>query len=47
MGQFDTSVEDAAMERIFDDGDETKLDDLVDKLTPEQKAALLAKLLGK
>lgn len=47
MGQFDTSVEDAAMERIFDDGDETKLDDLVGKLTPEQKAALLAKLLGK
>ena len=47
MGQFDTSVEDAAMEKIFDNGDETMLDDLVDKLTAEQKAALVAKLLGK
>ena len=47
MGQFDTSVEDAAMEKIFDNGDETMLDDLVEKLTPEQKAALVAKILGK
>ena len=47
MGQFDTSVEDAAMEKIFDNGDETLLDDLVEKLTPKQKAALVAKILGK
>lgn len=47
MGQFDTSVEDAAMEKIFDSGDETVMDDFLDKLTPEQKAALIAKLLGK
>ena len=47
MGQFDTSVEDAAMEKIFVSSDETVMDDFLDKLTPEQKAALIAKLLGK
>ncbi len=47
MGQFDTSVEDAALTRIFDDDQETKLDALIESLTPEQKAALVAKLLGK
>ena len=46
MGQFDTSVEDAALTRIFDDGQEAKLDAMIENLTPEQKAALIAKLLG-
>lgn len=46
MGQFDTSVEDEAMERIFDTSNESKLETLVDSLTPEQRAAL-AELLGK
>lgn len=46
MGQFDTSVEDEAMERIFDASDESKLETFVDSLTPEQRATL-AELLGK
>ncbi len=46
MGQFDTSVEDEAMERIFDTSDESKLEAFVESLTPEQRAAL-AELLGK
>lgn len=46
MGQFDTSVEDAAMAKIFDTGGESKLESFVDSLTPEQREAL-AKMLNK
>lgn len=46
MGQFDTSVEDAAMAKIFDTGGESKLESFVDSLTPEQREAL-AKILNK
>lgn len=46
MGQFDTSVEDAAMAKIFDTGSESKLENFVDSLTPEQREAL-AKMLNK
>lgn len=46
MGQFDTSVEDAAMAKIFEDNHDKILDDIVDSLSAEQKAALVAKLLG-
>lgn len=46
MGQFDTSVEDAAMEKIFDTSSESQLENLVGSLTPEQREAL-AKMLTK
>lgn len=46
MGQFDTSVEDAAMEKIFDTSSESQLESLVESLTPEQREAL-AKMLTK
>jgi len=46
MGQFDTSVEDEAMTKIFGTSDESKLENFVDSLTPEQREAL-AKLLEK
>ena len=46
MGQFDTSVEDAAMEKIFDAGGESKLENFVDSLTPEQREEL-ARMLTK
>ena len=44
MGQFDTSVEDAAMERIFETSNESKLENFVDSLTPEQREILIMKL---
>ncbi len=44
MGQFDTSVEDAAMERIFETSNESKLENFVDSLTPEQREILILKL---
>ncbi len=47
MGQFDTSVEDAALEKIFEEGKDRMLDNIVENLTAEQKAELVAKLLGK
>ena len=47
MGQFDTRVEDAAMAKIFDEGKDQLLDNIVENLTAEQKAELVAKLLGK
>lgn len=46
MGQFDTSVEDAAMEKIFDTSSESQLESLIESLTPEQREAL-AKMLTK
>jgi len=46
MGQFDTSVEDEAMVKIFGTSDESKLETFVESLTPEQRA-VLAELLGK
>ena len=46
MGQFDTSVEDAAMEKIFDTSSESQLESLVESLTPEQRE-VLAKMLTK
>jgi len=46
MGQFDTSVEDEAMEKIFDTSEKSKLESLVDSLTLEQRL-VLAELLGK
>ncbi len=46
MGEFDTSAEDKAMARIFDTSDESKLENFVDSLTPEQRVTL-AELLGK
>ena len=46
MGQFDTSVEDEAMTKIFGTSDESKLEDFVDSLTPEQREAL-ARMLSK
>ena len=46
MGQFDTSVEDAAMEKIFDTSSEAQLESLIDSLTPEQRETL-ARMLTK
>lgn len=46
MGQFDTSVEDEAMAKIFASSDDSRLESFVDSLTPEQRMAL-AQLLGK
>ena len=46
MGQFDTSVEDAAMEKIFDTSSEAQMENLIDSLTPEQREAL-ARMLTK
>ena len=46
MGQFDTSVEDEAMTKIFGTSDESKLENFVDSLTPEQREAL-ARMLSK
>ena len=47
MGQFDTSVEDAAMEKIFDTSSEAQLESLIDSLTPEQREALVMMLTKK
>lgn len=47
MGQFDTRVEDAAMAKIFEEGEDRMLDNIIENLTAEQKAELVAKLLGK
>lgn len=47
MGQFDTSVEDAAMEKIFDTSSESQLESLIDSLTPEQREALTRMLTKK
>ena len=47
MGQFDTSVEDAAMEKIFDTSSESQLESLVESLTPEQREALTKMLTKK
>lgn len=46
MGQFDTSVEDEAMVKIFGTSDESRLESFVDSLTPEQREQLV-KMLGK
>ena len=46
MGQFDTSVEDEAMVKIFGTSDESKLESFVDSLTPEQREQLV-KMLAK
>ena len=46
MGQFDTSVEDEAMLKIFGVSDESKLESFVDSLTPEQREQLV-KMLAK
>jgi hypothetical protein len=45
MGQFDTSVEDEAMLKIFGVSDESRLENFVDSLTPEQREQLI-NLLG-
>ncbi len=47
MGQFDTSVEDAALEKIFETSNESKLENFVDSLTPEQREVLIMKLTTK
>ncbi len=47
MGQFDTSVEDEAMVKIFGTSDESKLENFVDSLTPEQREALARMLANK
>ena len=47
MGQFDTSVEDAAMIKIFDTTEKEKLESFVDSLTPEQREALARMLANK
>lgn len=49
MGQFDTSVEDEAMAKIFDTDttEEAKLESFVDSLTPEQREALARMLANK
>ena len=47
MGQFDTSVEDAAMIKIFDTTEKEKLESFVDSLTPEQREALATMLANK
>lgn len=46
MGQFDTSIEDAAMRQIFDTDEESELESFVDSLSPKQRD-LLAKILEK
>ena len=46
MGEFDSSVEDDAMDKIFGTEDKSNLESFVENLTPEQRAAL-AKLLEK
>ena len=45
MGQFDTSVEDAAMQKIFETSNDSKLERFVENLTPEQREQLV-KMLG-
>lgn len=46
MGEFDSSVEDDAMDKIFGTEDKSNLESFVENLTSEQRAAL-AKLLEK